>query len=75
MCNSRKGVIMFIKGRKFFYTSYQKIMKVLTVYLLSLCFFASVGSHIASNIKENLQNRTDKLDSVLSSYSVYLQNN
>ena len=75
MCNSRKGVIMFIKGRKFFYTSYQKKMKVLTVYLLSLCFFASVGSHIASNIKENLQNRTDKLDSVLSSYSVYLQNN
>ena len=66
---------MFIKGRKFFYTSYQKKMKVLTVYLLSLCFFASVGSHIASNIKENLQNRTDKLDSVLSSYSVYLQNN
>ena len=75
MCNSRKGVIMFIKGRKFFYTSYQKKMKVLTVYLLSLCFFANVGSHIASNIKENLQNRTDKLDSVLSSYSVYLQNN
>ena len=66
---------MFIKGRKFFYTSYQKKMKVLTVYLLSLCFFASVGQHIATNIKENLQNRTDKLDSVLSSYSVYLQNN
>ena len=50
-------------------------MKVLTVYLLSLCFFASVGSHIATNIKESLQDRTDKLDSVLSSYSVYLQNN
>jgi len=50
-------------------------MKVLTIYLLSLCFFASVGSHIASNIKENLQQKTDKLDSVLSSYSVYLQNN
>ena len=49
-------------------------MKVLTIYLLSLCFFASVGSHIASNIKESLQTRTDKLDSVLSSYSVYLQN-
>ena len=62
-------------GDKFFLTPYQKKMKVLTVYLLSLCFFASVGSHIASNIKENLQNRTDKLDSVLSSYSVYLQNN
>ena len=51
------------------------LMKVLTIYLLSLCFFASVGSHIASNIKENLENRTDKLESVLSSYSVYLQNN
>ena len=49
-------------------------MKVLTVYLLSLVFFTGVGSHIANNIKENLQNRTDKLDSVLSSYSVDLQN-
>ena len=49
-------------------------MKVLTIYLLSLVFFASVGSHIASNIKESLQDRTNKIDSVLSSYSVYLQN-
>ena len=51
------------------------LMKVLTIYLLSLVFFASVGQHLATNIKENLQNRTDKIDSVLSSYSVYLQNN
>ena len=50
-------------------------MKVLTIYLLSLVFFASVGQHIATNIKESLQDRTDKIDSVLSSYSVYLQNN
>ena len=50
-------------------------MKVLTVYLLSLFFFASVGQHIATNIKESLQDRTDKIDSVLSSYSMYLQNN
>ena len=50
-------------------------MKVLTIYLLSLVFFASAGQHIANNIKENLQDRTDKLDSILSSYSVYLQNN
>ena len=49
-------------------------MKVLTVYLLSLVFFASVGQHIATNIKESLQERTNKIDSVLSSYSVYLQN-
>ena len=49
-------------------------MKVLTIYLLSLVFFASVGQHLASNIKENLQERTDRIDSVLSSYSVYLQN-
>ena len=51
-----------------------KIMKVLTIYLLSLVFFASVGQHLASNIKENLQERTNRIDSVLSSYSVYLQN-
>ena len=50
-------------------------MKVLTVYLLSLVFFASVGQHIATNIKKSLQERTDKIDSVLSSYSMYLQNN
>ena len=49
-------------------------MKVLTVYLLSLVFFTGVGSHIANNIKESLQERTNKIDSVLSSYSVYLQN-
>ena len=50
-------------------------MKLLTVYLLSLVFFASVGQHIATNIKESLQDRTNKIDSVLSSYSMYLQNN
>ena len=62
------------KEEKFFTTSYQKKMKVLTIYLLSLVFFASVGQHIATNIKESLQERTNKIDSVLSSYSVYLQN-
>ena len=49
-------------------------MKVLTIYLLSLVFFASAGQHIANNIKDSLQERTNKIDSVLSSYSVYLQN-
>ena len=50
-------------------------MKVLTIYLLSLVFFTGVGSHIANNIKESLEERTNKIDSVLSSYSMYLQNN
>ena len=50
-------------------------MKVLTIYLLSLVSFASAGQHLATNIKESLQERTDKIDAVLSSYSVYLQNN
>ena len=63
------------KEEKFFTTSYQKKMKVLTVYLLSLVFFTGVGSHIANNIKGSLEERTNKIDSVLSSYSVYLQNN
>ena len=36
-------------------------MKVLTIYLLCLVFFASVGQHIATNIKENLQdNKKEK---------------
>ena len=65
---------MSSKEENFFYNFLPKKMKVLTIYLLSLCFFASVGSHIASNIKESLQDRTNKIDSVLSSYSVYLQN-
>ena len=63
------------KEENFFTTSYQKKMKVLTVYLLSLVFFSSVCQHIASNIKESLQERTNRIDSVLSSYSMYLQNN
>jgi len=63
-----------VKGDKFFLTPYQKKMKVLTIYLLSLVFFTGVGSHIANNIKGSLQERTNKIDSVLSSYSVYLQN-
>ena len=67
--------IIISKEEKIFYNFLPKKMKVLTVYLLSLVFFASVGQHIASNIKESLHERTDKLDSVLSSYSVYLQNN
>tara|TARA_R100000315_G_C5083019_1_gene48009 strand:+ start:77 stop:286 length:210 start_codon:yes stop_codon:yes gene_type:complete len=62
------------KEEKIFYNFLPKKMKVLTVYLLSLVFFTGVGSHIATNIKENLQDRTNKIDSVLSSYSVYLQN-
>ena len=67
--------IIISKEEKNFYNFLPKKMKVLTIYLLSLCFFASVGSHIASNIKESLQDRTNKIDSVLSSYSMYLQNN
>ena len=73
--NSRFLVtIINTKGRKIFYNFLPKKMKVLTIYLLSLVFFASVGKHLASNIKESLQDRTNKIDSVLSSYSVYLQN-
>ena len=63
------------KEEKIFYNFLPKKMKVLIVYLLSLVFFASVGQHIATNIKENLQERTNRIDSVLSSYSMYLQNN
>lgn len=50
-------------------------MKVLTIYLLSLCFFASVGSQLANNIKEDLQEHTNRFDSALTSYSRYLQGN
>jgi hypothetical protein len=50
-------------------------MKVLTIYLLSLCFFASVGSQLANNIKDNLQEHTNRFDSALTSYSRYLQGN
>ena len=67
-------VIIIVQGTKLF-PPQKKIMKVLTVYLLSLVFFASVGQHIATNIRENLEDRTNKIDSVLSSYSMYLQNN
>ena len=68
--------IINIKRRKFFFTtSHQKKMKVLTIYLLSLCLFASVGTQLANNIKESLQERTNRFESALSSYSIYLQGN
>ena len=77
MYYNSKFLVTIIKSKeeKFFINFLPKKMKVLTIYLLSLVFFASVGQHIASNIKESLQDRTNKIDSVLSSYSMYLQNN
>jgi len=77
MCNTSRILLTIINsnGRQNYLPSPNKIMKVLIIYLLSLSFFASVGQHLATNIKENLQNKTEKIDSVLSSYSVYLQNN
>ncbi len=50
-------------------------MKVLTIYLLSLCFFAWQGTLLSNNIKENLQEKTNRFDSALTSYSRYLQGN
>ena len=50
-------------------------MKVLTVYLLSLCFFAWQGTLLGNNIKESLQEKTNRFDSALTSYSRYLQGN
>ena len=77
MCNNRRFLLTIINSEGDTFCLYYKklTMKLLTIYLLSLCFFASVGSHIATNIKESLEDRTNKIDSVLSSYSMYLQNN
>ena len=50
-------------------------MKVLTIYLLSLCFFAWQGTLLGNNIKESLQEKTNRFDSALTSYSRYLQGN
>ena len=76
MCNNNRFLVttIIVRKKNFYQLPTKKKMKVLTVYLLSLVFFASVGQHIATNIKKSLQERTDKIDSVLSSYSVYLQN-
>ena len=67
--------IIMSKGDKFFITPHQKKMKVLFIYLLSLCFFASVGTQIGNNIKENLQEKTNRFDSAVTSYSMFLQGN
>ncbi len=72
--NSRFLVTIIISKETTYLPSPNKNMKVLTIYLLSLVFFASAGQHIATNIKKSLEDRTNKIDSVLSSYSVYLQN-
>ena len=68
--------IINIKRRKIFLQLLtKKKMKVLFIYLLSLCLFASVGTQLANNIKESLQEKTNRFESALSSYSIYLQGN
>ena len=50
-------------------------MKVLTIYLLSLCFFAWQGTLLSNSIKDSLQEKANRFDSALTSYSKYLQAN
>jgi len=49
-------------------------MKLFSLYLVAIVLTLLPFVSIANNIKQDLQNRTDRIDSVISSYSTYLQN-
>ena len=69
---------MFIKGRKFFYTSYQKKMKsTYFIYLLCVSIVGVQGFLTIRDFKIDAVTRgtqaTESLSTSLSSYSQYLQ--
>jgi len=45
------------------------------VYAFCIFIIATLGFSSVNSIKGSLEERTNRIDSVLSSYSVYLQNN
>ena len=52
----------------------KKLMKLFSLYLAAIVLTLLPFVSIANNIKQDLQQRTETLDSVITSYSSYLQN-
>ena len=50
-------------------------MKLFSIYLAAIVLSLLPFVSIANNIKQDLKQRTEKIDSVITSYSSYLQNN
>jgi len=52
----------------------KKLMKLFSLYLAAIVLTLLPFVSIANNIKQDLQQRTEQFDSVITSYSTYLQN-
>ena len=52
----------------------KKQMKLFSIYLTAIVLTLLPFVSIANNIKQDLQQRTEKIDSIITSYSTYLQN-
>ena len=49
-------------------------MKLYFLYSAAILLVLWPYAIIANNLRDNLQDRTNRIDNVLSSYSIYLQN-
>ena len=72
MCYISKYVYNVIK-KKTFSTSYQKKMKLFSIYLFCIALLSYQGFSIANNIKKDLLNQSNQINSAVTSYSQYLQ--
>ena len=59
--------------KKTFSTSYQKKMKLFTLYLFCIALLSYQGFSIANNIKKDLLNQSNQINQAVTSYSQYLQ--
>ena len=59
--------------KKTFSTSYQKKMKLFTIYLFCIALLSYQGFSIANNIKKDLLNQSNQINQAVTSYSQYLQ--
>ena len=61
------------KEEKFLSTSYQKKMKLFSIYLFCIALLSYQGFSIANNIKKDLLNQSNSINQAVTSYSQYLQ--
>jgi len=72
--NSKFIVVIINSKRTTKFSPKKNQMKLFSLYLVAIVLTLLPFVSIANNIKQDLQNRTDRIDSVISSYSTYLQN-
>ena len=59
--------------KKTFSTSYQKKMKLFSIYLFCIALLTYHGLSMANNIKKDLLNQSNSINQAVTSYSQYLQ--